>query len=166
MLPIALDPQMVTVGLYGQGEALARRLALLRAGGVEPVPVAPDARDFEGLALLYVAGLEPQTGVGLAQRARAAGVLVNVEDRPDLCDFHVPAVVRRGDLALTVSTAGRAPALARRLREWLERQFAEDWAVRVAELGDARTRWRAEGVPAGEIGERTRRIIDDKGWLP
>ncbi len=59
----------------------------------------------------------------LAQLARDAGVLVNVEDVPDLCDFHVPAAVRRGDLLLTVSTGGRAPGLSRILREWLETPF-------------------------------------------
>jgi precorrin-2 dehydrogenase/sirohydrochlorin ferrochelatase len=108
---------MVSVGLAGEGEARQRRLSMLRQSGVEPVPVASDAVSFDGLSVLYVAGLEPLAAGELARRARAARVLVNVEDRPELCDFHVPAIVRRGDLAFTVSTSGRAPGLARRLRE-------------------------------------------------
>jgi len=166
VLPIALDPQMVTVGLAGQGEPYRRRLSMLRDGGVEPVPVPADATALDGLSLLYIAGLEATSAAALAGRARAAHVLVSVEDRPELCDFHVPAVVRRGDLAFTVSTGGRSPGLARRLREWLEQHFDGEWKHRIEELGDARTRWRTEGVGPGEISDRTRRIIDEKGWLP
>ena len=166
MLPISLDPQKVRVGLAGHGEALERRLSMLCAGGVEPVRVAADARALDGLTLLYIAGLETDDTAALARRARSAGVLVNVEDRPELCDFHVPAIVRRGDLAFTVSTSGRAPGLARRLREWLEQHFGTEWDGRLEELGSARNRLRAEGVPAGEISERARQVIDQEGWLP
>ena len=166
MLPISLDPRMVRVGLAGNGEALERRLSMLRASGVEPMRVPADARALAGLSLLYIAGLDTDEAADLARRARSQGVLVNVEDRPELCDFHVPAIVRRGDLALTVSTSGRAPGLARRLREWLEQHFGTEWHGRLEELGSARNRLRAEGVPAGEISERTRQVIDQEGWLP
>ena len=166
MLPIALNPQMVTAGLAGEGEPLQRRLSMLRRAEVEPVSVALDARDFAGLTLLYVAGVERVRAAELAGRARAARVLVNVEDRPELCDFHVPAIVRRGDLIVAVSTGGRVPTLATRVREWLEHRFDDDWGDRVDELGAQRVRWRAEGVPIEEIAGRMRRIIDEKGWLP
>ena len=55
--------------------------------------------------------LSSEISAALAGRARAQGILVNVEDEPLLCDFHVPATVRRGDLLLTVSSAGRSPGL-------------------------------------------------------
>ena len=165
MLPISLDPQKVRVGLAGQGEAFERRLSMLCAGGVEPVRVAADARALDGLRLLYIAGLETDDTAALVRRARSAGVLVNVEDRPELCDFHVPAIVRRGELAFTVSTSGRAPGVARRLREWLEQHFGTEWDGRLEELGASRNRWRAEGIPADQISQRTRRVIDRKGWL-
>ena len=70
----------------------------------------------------------------LVQLARDAGVPVNVEDVPELCDFHVPATVRRGDLLLTISTGGRAPGLSRILREWLEDRFDEQWTARLDDL--------------------------------
>lgn len=164
MVPIVIDPQRTKIGLAGEGEARARRLAMLRAAGVEPVPVSPGDR-LEGLGLLYIAGLEAASSAELARHAQAARVPVNVEDRPDLCDFHAPAIVRRGGLLLTVSTSGRAPGLASRLREWLERHFDASWDGRLDELSQARTLWRSQGVSAGEIAERTRRIIDQKGWL-
>ncbi len=166
MFPVVVNPRMVRIGLAGEGEGLSRRAALLKDACVEPVPVAADAgkEALRGLSVLLIAGLERPEA--LAQRAREAGVLVNVEDRPELCDFHIPAVVRRGDLVLTVSTGGRSPGVARRLREWLERRFGSEWDGRLGELGAVRTRWRNEGVTPGEISDRTRRLIDEKGWLP
>lgn len=166
MLPVAINPGMVRVGLAGDGEGRSRRAAWLKAAGIEPIGVAADAPAdaLKGLSLLFVAGLEAPDA--LARRAREAGVLVNVEDRPVLCDFHVPAVVRRGDLMFTVSTGGRSPGLARRLREWLEQRFDGAWDGRLAELTAARARWRAEGLSPDDISAHTRRLIDAKGWLP
>jgi precorrin-2 dehydrogenase/sirohydrochlorin ferrochelatase len=115
--------------------------------------------------LLFVAGLERPAASALAARARAAGVLVNVEDMPEFCDFYVPAVVRRGDLALTVSTSGRAPGLARLLREWLERIFIVEWQARLEALSAARAGWRADGLKPDEVSRRTRDLVAREGWL-
>ena len=73
--------------------------------------LSPDASDDDPgpLQLLFVAGLPEGEARHLAGRARALGVLVNVEDVLPLCDFHVPAMVRRGDLLLTASTGGAVP---------------------------------------------------------
>ncbi|MHC4200836.1 MAG: precorrin-2 dehydrogenase/sirohydrochlorin ferrochelatase family protein [Planctomycetota bacterium] len=53
---------------------------------------------------------------------------MNVVDRPELCDFIVPSVVRRGLLSIAISTAGASPAWARRIRERLEKEFGEEYA--------------------------------------
>jgi len=164
VLPIVLTPESAKIGLIGEGEGLERRRTLLQGAGIAAVFLAPEA-DLGALSVLFVAGLAPDTSRNLALRARRAGVLVNVEDIPDLCDFHVPAILRRGDLLFSVSTRGQAPGLARRLREWLEERFGTEWAGRSAELGAARLRWRHEGVAMDEISARTRRIIEEKGWL-
>jgi len=155
---------MIRIGLIGSGDALARRLSLLVGAGVEPVRLSPDD-SLEGLSVLFVAGLEPDASADLAKRARAAGILVNVEDVPDLCDFHIPAIVRRGDLLISVSTNGRSPALARRLREELEGQFGPEWKERLEELGALRDRLRADGIHFGELAEQVHAVIDTKGWL-
>jgi len=164
LLPIILNPDLTRIGLIGSGDALARRLSLLTAAGVEPVHLSPQAA-LEGLSLLFVAGLEPDVSAQWASRARAAGVLVNVEDVPALCDFYIPAIVRRGDLLFSISTHGRSPALARRLREELEAQFGPEWKERLEELGALRDRLRAEGVHFGELAEQVHAVIDAKGWL-
>ncbi len=78
-----------------------------------------------------MAGLPEGEAATWPPRARALGVLVNVEDVLPLCGFHVPAVVRRGDLLLTASAGGQVPGLARALRESLADQFGPEWTDRV-----------------------------------
>jgi len=92
-------------------------------------------------------------------------VLVNVEDVLPLCDFHVPAIVRRGALLLTASTGGQVPGLARRLREALAEQFGPEWTGRLKDLGTARAKWRAQGLPPAEVSEQVREMIARMGWL-
>jgi precorrin-2 dehydrogenase/sirohydrochlorin ferrochelatase len=67
-------------------------------------------------------------------------VLVNVMDDVPNCDFASPAVVRRGELVLAISTGGRSPALARKVREELERRFGAEWAELLEVLRDVRRR--------------------------
>lgn len=167
MLPITLNPQMIRVGLAGAGDGLARRAALLADAGVNAVSVAVESSDaaLHCLSVLFVAGLEREVSADLARRARAGGVLVNVEDIPELCDFHMPAVVRRGALMLTASTGGRAPGLARRLREWLQKHFGPEWDEHLQALGIARESWRADGLAPEEVSRRTRNMVEKKGWL-
>jgi precorrin-2 dehydrogenase / sirohydrochlorin ferrochelatase len=176
MIPLVINPDKVRIGLAGTGAAAARRLASLRAAGTEPVlfgalagetalPFPPDAASLAGLQLLYIAGLEARDYLPLAQAARAAKVLVNVEDVPEQCDFHAVAEVRRGDLLLTVSTGGAAPGLAGVIRQALERCFAPEWAGRVAEVADLRRRWRAEGLPMAEAARRIAALVQERCWL-
>jgi precorrin-2 dehydrogenase/sirohydrochlorin ferrochelatase len=164
VLPIALDPTTIRIGLAGSGEGLKRRRALLAAGGVEAVMVDQET-PLEGLSLLFVAGLDRPAATALAQRAQSKGVLVNVEDMPELCNFHVPAIVRRGDLAFTVSTSGKAPGLARLLREKLEALFGAEWTGRTGDIAAARAAWRAEGVAPEIVSRRTRDLVAREGWL-
>jgi precorrin-2 dehydrogenase/sirohydrochlorin ferrochelatase len=180
MIPLALNPETARIGLAGAGAPAARRLAALRAAGARPVvftadaaleaqeralPFPPDAPALAGLHLLYIAGLEAAHYVPLAATARAAGVLVNVEDVPALCDFHAVAEIRRGDLLLTVSTGGTAPGLAGVIRRALEACFPAEWAGRVAEVAALRQRWRAEGVPMAEAAKRIGTLVQERCWL-
>lgn len=127
----------------------------------------PDAADevLVSLHLLFVAGLPEGEARLLAGRARALGVLVNVEDKLPLCDFHVPAIVRQGDLLLTASTGGKSPALARQVRELLAESFGPEWRVRVEALGKARAKLRSQGLPPATVSEKVRELVMEKGWL-
>lgn len=167
MLPLVLNPVHIKVGLAGQGAGRDRRAALLADSGVEVrlLPeVIPDAL-LGDLQLLFVAGLQESQARELAARARARGVLVNVEDMPNLCDFHVPAIMRRGELLLTASTGGQVPGLSRALRERLADEFGPEWTARLKELGLARAKWRAQGLSPREVSHHVRELISRMGWL-
>jgi len=167
MLPLVFNSHSIKVGLAGQGEPLARRAALLAEAGLEARLLSSDASEavLEPLQLLFVAGLPESEARTLASRAKALRVLVNVEDVPPLCDFHIPAQVRRGDLLLTVSTGGTAPGLARRLREWLAENFGPEWIGRLKELSSARARFRSAGCGPAEVSQKVRDLIAENGWL-
>lgn len=165
LLPIALNPASLKAGLAGAGEGLARRAALLSEAGIEPVAIASDAAELPYIQILFVAGLGTREASQLAHRARGQGILVNVEDVPALCDFHIPAIVRRGDLLLTVSTGGKAPGLAKMIREWLERRLGLEWSGRLREVSGAREQWRKQGIAPADVAQRTRDFVGERDWL-
>lgn len=70
--------------------------------------------------------------------AKAQGKLLNVCDVPDLCNFTLPSIVRQGDLQLTISTNGKAPAFSRWLRKHLKQHFDERYGRWMAELAAIR----------------------------
>lgn len=117
-----------TVRLFAEELSAEGRL-LVAAPGVAWLPGAPTAEDFARAALAFVAGGDCERDRAAAGAARAAGIPVNVMDQPDLSDFIMPAVIRRGDVMIGISTGGAAPTLARLVRERIER-------VLPARLGD------------------------------
>lgn len=164
MLPIVLNPAAVSVGLAGAGEGRVRRETMLAEAGIAPISVSPES-GLEGLKVLFIAGLGHEQSERLARRARDLGTLVNVEDVPHLCDFHVPAAIRRGDLVLTVSTGGKSPGLAKLIREWLEHRIAPEWSGRLKEMAQARATWRGQGHAPPDVAQRTRDFVRDRDWL-
>lgn len=126
--------QVVAPSATPEIEALAqaRRLTLARR------PYAADDLSAFGARLLFAATPDAALNRELARAARAAGILVNVADAPELCDFYLPAVLRRGPLQIAVSTGGAAPGLARRLRDELALRYSEAWAERLRVIGRLR----------------------------
>src|SRR5271170_2658194 len=96
------------------------------------------AADLDGVFLAVVATASRALNGSIYQEAQRRGVLCNVVDDPPYCDFYCPAVVRRGDLQIAISTSGQSPSLAQKLRQQLERQFGSGYAAWVAELGETR----------------------------
>jgi precorrin-2 dehydrogenase/sirohydrochlorin ferrochelatase len=159
VIPINLDPANTRVALMGRDQLALRRLQWLRDGGASPdvwsdAPSAglsaaadvrqgaPQAEELAAYHAIWIADLPDGLATSIAQAARAAGVLVNVEDRTALCDFHTPAVVRRGQLTLTSATGGASPAVARAAREQLEKAFPPAWADALDDIAQARVRLR------------------------
>ena len=96
------------------------------------------AQDLDRTFLAVVATASRELNELIYREAQARGVLCNVVDVPEYCGFYYPAVVRRGDLQIAVSTSGHSPSLAQRIRQQLERQFGPGYADWVAELGATR----------------------------
>jgi precorrin-2 dehydrogenase / sirohydrochlorin ferrochelatase len=96
------------------------------------------ADDLNGVDLVIVASALPALNNLVFSEARKQGVLCNVVDVPEQCDFFYPAIVKRGDLQIAISTSGQSPSLAQRLRQQLEDQFGLTYAKWVAELGETR----------------------------
>ncbi len=117
------------VGLAGEGEGLAARLRLLSGSPAELVVLdaasAVAAESWAGMALGFVALPDPDLASRIAAAVRAAGVPVNVMDRPALCDFTVPALIDRGALVAAFGTGGASPLVAARLRAELEPRVPE-----------------------------------------
>lgn len=115
------------------------RVRQLAAGGY----VLWEARDFRpadlvGIFLAVVATSSRETNDFVFREAVGLGVLCNVVDDPERCDFYYPAVVRRGQLQIAVSTGGLSPALAQRIRQELEQHFEMEYEAWLEELARAR----------------------------
>jgi precorrin-2 dehydrogenase/sirohydrochlorin ferrochelatase len=181
MVPVALDPAALAIAVAGHGPAALRRFQALRAAGARDLklftnqlgdlqaagaaalrPWLPDRGDLVGLRALWIVGLPDDTAISLAALARSERVLVNVEDRPELCDFHNVAEVRRGDLLLTVSTGGASPGLAARIRARLAAEFGPEWDDRLALLREQRAAWREQDRDAAAL---TDALLHANGWL-
>jgi uroporphyrin-III C-methyltransferase / precorrin-2 dehydrogenase / sirohydrochlorin ferrochelatase len=123
-LPISLYVRDRKVVVVGAGSQVEPRRARLQAAGARVVSVGPEAWEpalcRDALAVLALTDDRPFDR-RVAGEARAAGCLAYAHDQPAVSDFAMPALVARGPLKLAISTDGVAPALARRLREELER---------------------------------------------
>ena len=108
------------------------------AGKIELELRAFSTGDLDGNFLAVVATASRSLNELIYREAQRHGVLCNVVDVPELCDFFYPAVVRRGDLQIAISTAGQSPSLAQKLRQQLERQFGAGYAAWVEQLGETR----------------------------
>jgi precorrin-2 dehydrogenase / sirohydrochlorin ferrochelatase len=186
MIPIVLDPTRTSLALIGRAAPARRRLELLLAGGADAIAVfsdapsadlaelaahrlrrrLPEASELAGFRVVWIVDLPLAQARPLVAVARAAGALVNLEDVKDSCDFHNPSIVRRGDLLLTVSTGGRSPGLAARIRRQLERSFGPEWALRLEQVSARRAAWRRRTRPLAELARLTDAMIDRQCWLP
>src|SRR6202167_1441887 len=102
--------------------------------------------DLDRTFLAIVATASRDLNGSIYREARQRGILCNVVDDPEYGDFYYPAVVRRGDLQIAISTNGQSPSLAQKLRQQLERQFGPAYAGWVGEVGETRKLGLASGL--------------------
>jgi len=114
------------------------------------------SNDVRGFFLAVAATDDEDLHAQIAAEADAEGVLVNVVDRPQWCDFIMPAVVERGDLVIATSTGGASPAMAKRIRCELEEIFGPEYALALTLL----RRVRQSLAASPRTGAEHRRIFN------
>jgi precorrin-2 dehydrogenase/sirohydrochlorin ferrochelatase len=154
--PIYLDLAGKRVVVIGAGPVAARKANTLQKAGARVIIVAKKvdpafekscnlphvkvvisaySKDYLAEAVLAIAATNDlELNRRIYKDCQKLEVLCNVVDQPDLCDFYVPAVVKRGPLQIAISTDGNCPAYAGHLRKKLEDQFTEDHGRFVVEL--------------------------------
>lgn len=161
MYPLSLNLRSQLCVVIGGGKVAERKaLSLLEAGAqvrlispqltdtlhelaaaqqIDWLPRCFEPGDLADALLVFAATDSAAVNKAVADEAAAsAGTLVNVADAPELCSFHVPAVVRQGDLSIAVSTNGKSPALAARIRKELEANYGPEYAALLDLLGRVR----------------------------
>jgi siroheme synthase-like protein len=155
---VKLEGKLVVV--VGGGEIAAGKIdGLLRAGArihvvapevvpafVEPIrgrkvewiPRKFEARDLDGATLAIAATSGHGVNAAVFREAEARGIFCNAVDDIENCHFYYGSIVQRGDLQIAISTNGKSPALAQRLRQELEKQFGPEYEVWLEWLGAAR----------------------------
>jgi precorrin-2 dehydrogenase / sirohydrochlorin ferrochelatase len=96
------------------------------------------ASDLDGVFLVIGATDNRELNRAIHDDAGKQGKLCNIADQPDLCNFILPSVIDRGDLIIAISTSGKSPAFARRLRKQLEAQFGPEYAGFLILMGAVR----------------------------
>ena len=109
-----------------------------RAGQIAVIERHYCDSDLDGALLVVAATDDPDTNQAVLQAAHQRGCLVNVVDDPAHCDFFVPAVLRRGEVTVAVSTGGASPALASHLRQRLDAVIGPEYGDLAALLSDLR----------------------------
>ena len=110
-----------------------RRLA--EAGRVTMIERAFRDADVRSATFVFAATNERATNVRVREAAAARGILVNVADDPELCDFIVPSIVRKGSIVIAISTSGSLPMLAKKLRQEIEARISRDYVRYATNVG-------------------------------
>lgn len=129
----------------------------VQSGQIEAITRSYSRGDIAGAFLVISATDDEIQNRQVAEDCLRENILVNVVDDPGQCSFIVPAVVRRGSLAIAVSTDGKSPLLSRRIREKLAEQFGWEYADYVEILGELRRRIIAE---VADISRRRQLFAD------
>jgi uroporphyrin-III C-methyltransferase / precorrin-2 dehydrogenase / sirohydrochlorin ferrochelatase len=174
-LPIFLDLTGKPAVVVGGGAAAARRAEYLVSADARVTVFAaalsdefravrhsphfrheardPNPADFIGGELCFIAAEDERLSLAAREAAKGAGALVNVADRPSLCDFIMPSIVDRSPLIIAISTGGGSPILARMLRARLESLFPAAYG-RVARLAMSLRERAAEAIPSPTMRRR------------
>lgn len=148
--PVCLDIRNRNCLVVGGGSVGTRKVMMLLACGANVTVVSPVATeklrelfnndaaelkerpfkisDLDGQFLVIGATDNQDLNRQIHAEAERRGLLCNIADRPEACNFILPSIVNRGDLIIAISTSGKSPAFAKKLRKHLEKEFGNEYA--------------------------------------
>jgi precorrin-2 dehydrogenase/sirohydrochlorin ferrochelatase len=187
--PIYLDVRDRPCLVVGGGAVGTRKTRTLLRAGARVVVVSPEAtpeldalaredqirlhrrpyadQDLADVFLVFGTTNDRRLNHKISADARQRGILCNIADQPDQGQFVLPSVVARGDLLISISTSGKSPALARRIRRQLEDEFGDEYARMLELLGVLRRRLLARGHDPRGHRQKFDALLDSdlKEWI-
>lgn len=187
--PINLDIRNRECLVVGGGKVAERKVESLLSCGARVKVISPEltphlqglleekkityvarnyqSGDLEGVLLVIACTNDSAINASVSSEAQRRNTLCNIVDKPDLCNFTVPSVVLRGDLLIAISTGGRSPALAKKLRRELEDTYGHEYADFLRIMGAVRPRVLAKGRSQPENEAIFNRLVSSEllDWI-
>ena len=180
--PIFLDLDSQKIIVVGGGEVAERKIRNLLTYGCQIYIVSPHLTPhlkqliakkkihhipYESLGklmddafMIIAATDDPEVNSQIASQAKERGLLVNAVDQPGDCNFIMPSVVKQGDLQIAISTAGKSPALAKKIRKEMEIMFGPEYDSLIALLGLLRIELLSRGKPPSKNKVIFQELVD------
>jgi precorrin-2 dehydrogenase/sirohydrochlorin ferrochelatase len=180
--PILVDLQGKKVVVVGGGTVAQRKIETLLAHGAVVFVIARELNgalsrlvetgairlagqefkeeDLKGAFMVIAATDDPLLNRLVGKQAKEKGLLINAVDQPSDCNFIVPSILRRGDLLIAVSTSGKSPAMAKRVREELEKKFGDEYEAFLNLMGWVRKEILSHGRAQGENSRKFHELVN------
>lgn len=128
------------------GKTLTRTLAGMKHDGrIEHINADYTINLIDGASLVIGATDSDDVNSAISRDAKQKGILVNIVDDPDKCDFILPSLFTRGDLLISISTGGKSPALAKKIRQEIEKYYGPEFQILVDIMGSLREKLLTKG---------------------
>jgi len=139
------------------GKTLTDRLETMKKEGrINHINADYDEAYINGAFMVIGATDQDDVNAKISRNGREKGILVNIVDDPDKCDFILPSLLQQGDLLIAISTGGKSPALAKKLREDLEKIYGPEYQTLLKVMGNLREKL----VMKGHSSDENKRLFE------
>ncbi len=155
------------------GKILTQELETMKSEGKIRHVAADYREDFINEAFLVIGATDrDDVNERIYLDAKKKGIIVNIVDSPDRCDFTLPSIVQQGDLQIAISTGGKSPALAKKLRKEMQGSYGSEYRILLDIMGQVREKVVIRGHPYEEnkrlfealLNSKIIQYIREKNW--